>query len=76
MNCYIVSVKVQFFYLPIGHNRVTCRSTERHVRQLVHNETFIDWSIIEWVQYACISTMKFQSSFFKLFIEHLRRSLQ
>jgi hypothetical protein len=27
------------------------------------------------VQYACVSTMKFQSSFFKLFIKHLRRSI-
>jgi hypothetical protein len=43
-------------------------------RQPVHNETFIDLSIIKWVQYACVSTMKFQSSFFKLFIKHLRRS--
>ena len=39
--CYIVSVKVQFFCLPIGQNRVTCRSTKRHVRQPVRNETFI-----------------------------------
>jgi hypothetical protein len=29
--CYIVSVKVQFFCLPIGQNRITCRSTKRHV---------------------------------------------
>ena len=66
-NCYIVSVKVQFFCLPIGQNRVTCRSTKRHVRQPVRNfrnETFTDRSIIKWVQYACVSTMKFQSSFF------------
>ena len=41
----------------------------------VHNETFIDRSTIEWVQCACASTMKFQSSFFKLFIKHLRRSI-
>jgi hypothetical protein len=52
--CYIVSVKVQFFCLPIGQNRVTCRSTKRHVRQPVRNETFIDRSIIKWVQtHAC-----------------------
>jgi hypothetical protein len=29
--CYIVSVKVQFFCLPIGQNRITCRSTKRRV---------------------------------------------
>ena len=38
-------------------------------RQPVHNETIIDGSIIKWVQYACVSTMKFQSSIFKLFIK-------
>jgi hypothetical protein len=38
-------------------------------RQPVHNEIFIGRSIIKWVQYACVSTMKFQSSFFKLFIK-------
>ena len=75
LYCYIVSVKVQFFCLPIGQNRVTCRSTERHVRQPVRNQTFIDRSIIKWVQYACVSTMKFQSSFLKLFTKHLRRSI-
>ena len=63
MFCYIVSVKVQFFCLPIGQNRITCRSTKRHVRQPVRNQTFIDRSIIKWVQYACVSTVKFQSSF-------------
>jgi hypothetical protein len=73
--CYIVSVKVQFFCLPIGQNRVTCRSTKRHVQQPVRNQTFIDRSIIKWVQYACVSTMKFQSSFLKLFTKHLRRSI-
>jgi hypothetical protein len=74
--CYIVSVKVQFLCLPIGQNRVTCRSTKRHVRQPVRNETFIDRSIIKWVQYACVSTMKFQSSIFKLqFTKYLRRSI-
>ena len=84
--CYIVSVKVQFFCLPIGQqlqtisragpqNRIMCRSTKHHVWQPVHNETFIDRSIIKWVQYACVSTMKFQSPFFKLFIKHLRRSI-
>jgi hypothetical protein len=73
--CYIVSVKVQFLCLPIGQNRVTCRSTTRHVRQPVRNETFIDRSIIKWMQYACVWTMKFQSSFFKLFTKHLRRSI-
>ena len=61
--CYIVSVKVQFFCLPIGQNRITCRSTKRHVRQPVRNQTFIDRLIIKWVQYACVSTVKFQSSF-------------
>jgi hypothetical protein len=66
---YIVSVSgVQFFYLLIGQNRITCRSTKRHVRQPIQNETFIDRSTIEWVQCACLSTMKFQSSSFKLFI--------
>jgi hypothetical protein len=75
LYCYIVSVKVQFFCLPIGQNRVTCRSTKRHVRQPVRNQTFIDRSIIKWVQYACVSTMKFQSSFLKLFTKHLRRSI-
>jgi hypothetical protein len=73
--CYIVSVKVQFFCLPIVQNRVTCRSTKRHVRQPVRNQTFIDRSIIKWVQYACVSTIKFQSSFLKLFTKHLRRSI-
>jgi hypothetical protein len=73
--CYIVSVKVQFFCLPIGQNRVTCRSTKRHVRQLVRNQTFIDRSIIKWLQYACVSTMKFQSSFLKLFVNHLRLTI-
>jgi hypothetical protein len=71
----IVGVKVQFFCLPIGQNRITCRSTKRHVRQPVHNETFIDRSTIKWVQCARASTMKFQSSSFKLFIKHLRRSI-
>jgi hypothetical protein len=28
---YIVSVKVQFFCLPVGQNRTMCRSTKRHV---------------------------------------------
>ena len=37
------------------------------------HETFIDRSIIKWMQYACVSTMKFQSSFFKLFTKHLQR---
>jgi uncharacterized protein YifN (PemK superfamily) len=32
-------------------------------RQPVHNETFIDRSIIKWVQCAWVSTMNFQSSF-------------
>ena len=63
ISCYIVSVKVQFFCLPIGQNRITCRSTKRHVRQPVCNQTFIDRSIIKWMQYACMSTVKFQSSF-------------
>jgi hypothetical protein len=71
--CSIISVKVQFFCLPIGQNRVTCRSTKRHARQPVRNQTFIDRSIIKWVQYACVSTMNFQSSFLKLFTKHLRR---
>ena len=70
-----ISVKVQFFCLPIGQNRVTCRSIKRHVRQPVRNQTFIDRSIIKWVQYACVSTMKFQSSFLKLFTKHIRRSI-
>ena len=35
----MVSVKVQFFCLPIGQNRITCRSTKRRVRQPVRNET-------------------------------------
>jgi hypothetical protein len=78
-----VSVKVQFFCLPIGQKRITCRSRKRHVHcvlcrggnQPVHNETFIDRSIIKWVQCACVSTMMFQSLFFKLFIKHLRRSI-
>ena len=30
-DCYIVSVKVQFFCLPIGQNRITSRSKKRHV---------------------------------------------
>jgi hypothetical protein len=72
--CYIVSVKVQFFWLPIGQNCFTCRSTKRHVRQPVRSQTFIDRSIIKWVQHSCVSTMKFQSSFLKLFTKHLRRS--
>jgi hypothetical protein len=56
--------------------RVTCQSTKRHVRQPVRNQVFIDRSIIKWVQYACVSSMKFQSSFFQLFtIKHLRRSI-
>jgi hypothetical protein len=29
--CFLVSVKVQFFCLPIGQNRITCRCTKRHV---------------------------------------------
>ena len=57
-HCYIVSVKVQFFCLSIGQNH----ATKRHVWQPVRNQTFIDRSIIKWVQYACVSTMKFQSS--------------
>jgi hypothetical protein len=61
--------------LLIGQNRVTCRSTKRHVRQPVRNETFIDRSIIKWVQCAYVSTMKFQSPFLKLFTKHLRRSI-
>ena len=43
------------------------RSRKRHIRQPVRNQTFIDRSIIKWVQYACVSTMKFKSSFSKLF---------
>jgi hypothetical protein len=53
--CYIVSVKVQFFCLLIGQNRVTCRYTKRHVRQPVRNETFIDRSIqYNTIQYNTI----------------------
>jgi hypothetical protein len=47
----------------LGGARITCRSTKRHVRQPVRNQTFIDQSIIKWVQYTCVSTVKFQSSF-------------
>jgi hypothetical protein len=68
---YIVSVKVQFFCFPIGQKRITCRFAKCRVycsalatRQLVHNRTFIDRSTIEWVQGACASTVKFQSSFY------------
>jgi hypothetical protein len=72
--CYrLLHNNVYCYVANIGQNRVTCRSTKRHVWQPVRNETFIDLSIIKWVQYACVSTMKFQSSFFKLFTKHLRR---
>jgi hypothetical protein len=59
--------------LPVHKTPCSLRALPR--RQTVHNETFIDRSIIKWVQYACVLTMKFQSSFFKLFIKHLRRSV-
>ena len=68
---YIVSVKVQFFCFPIGQKRITCRFAKCRVycsalamRELAHNRTFIDRSTIEWVQCACASTVKFQSSFY------------
>jgi hypothetical protein len=60
------------------HAPVHKRSCSLHAlprRQSVHIETFIDRSIIKWVQYACVLTMKFQSSLLKLFIKHLRRSI-
>ena len=31
VHYYIASFKVQFSCLPIGQNRITCRSTKRHV---------------------------------------------
>ena len=77
----LYSVKVQFFCIAIGQKRITSRTAQRCVhsialatRQPVNNKTFIDRSTTEWVNCACTSTAKFQSSFLVLLFLNLQIS--
>jgi hypothetical protein len=57
------------------YRRIVCLAQGLQV-YIIYNETFIDRSIIKWVQCACVSTMKLESSFnLFYFIKHLRRSI-
>ena len=67
--CYIVSVKVQFIYLFANWSKLCHVPVHKTSCSATGPQSNIYWpSIIKWVQYACVSIVKFQSSLFLNFL--------